>query len=420
MKKLKMIGAIGGALSLVLCWPMAVGQMGQKALTHTIQNLHSDRIAVSIEKYDRGYLTSEVMLHVNVMEPQWRQHLADTGLPTEFEIASQLHHGVFSVRAHSVMQSTVELPLDVDSNTYLTGKTDFVAKLGSWLWESPSNSTHRIQSEASMLSGEVTAKSGLTHYKIHVPKLLLALGELGNLDVEQLQGTGNDLHQGWWGNHHLSVEHVDVQQAQTRLTLQQAEYRSQWLSNDQRVTHRHHVQASQWTLNDQSAKNIDIDIALNDADREAALALLPYLTHPNVTHRQVPASLAAQVDALFEKGFSVSLTRTAMSLKEGAFDIHGEWQIPQQVQHASQNLLGAVIFQSQGNIHADIASSIISAYPELLKLNQFAPKAIQETNHGYTLDADFQQGQVIFAEQAPISLLLALSPFVIQPPSLPQ
>ena len=41
MKQLRKIGAIGGAISLALCWPLAVGQIGQNAITDGVAKLNN-------------------------------------------------------------------------------------------------------------------------------------------------------------------------------------------------------------------------------------------------------------------------------------------------------------------------------------------------------------------------------------------
>ena len=56
MQNLKKFGAIGGAISLALCWPLAVGQIGQSIIEDGIANMNDDMVKGEIVEYDRGYL----------------------------------------------------------------------------------------------------------------------------------------------------------------------------------------------------------------------------------------------------------------------------------------------------------------------------------------------------------------------------
>ena len=52
MQNLKKIGAIGGAISLALCWPLAVGQIGQSIIEDGITNMNDEQR----NKFTKEYL----------------------------------------------------------------------------------------------------------------------------------------------------------------------------------------------------------------------------------------------------------------------------------------------------------------------------------------------------------------------------
>ncbi|MDW3189852.1 DUF945 domain-containing protein, partial [Vibrio sp. Vb0932] len=56
MQNLKKLGAIGGAISLALCWPLAVGQIGQSIIEDGIANMNDKMIKGEVVEYQRGYL----------------------------------------------------------------------------------------------------------------------------------------------------------------------------------------------------------------------------------------------------------------------------------------------------------------------------------------------------------------------------
>ncbi|WP_267902834.1 DUF945 family protein [Vibrio metschnikovii] len=101
MQNIKRIGAIGGAVVLVLCWPLAVGQIGQKAITHGLENLTNEQISAELIHYDRGYLSSHVSARFTVLDERVRQQLISEGLPTQWIVDSDIQHQLFSLSAQS-------------------------------------------------------------------------------------------------------------------------------------------------------------------------------------------------------------------------------------------------------------------------------------------------------------------------------
>ncbi len=66
MKELKKIAAIGGAVVLVACWPLAVGQIAQNVLTDGANQLNNSDYSVEIISYDRGYLSAQAVTRYSV------------------------------------------------------------------------------------------------------------------------------------------------------------------------------------------------------------------------------------------------------------------------------------------------------------------------------------------------------------------
>ncbi|MGV2839934.1 DUF945 family protein, partial [Vibrio cyclitrophicus] len=80
MEQLRKIGAIGGAISLALCWPLAVGQIGQNAITDGVAKLNNSSIQAEIVEYDRGYLSSNVKTRLTVTDENLKEQLALDGI----------------------------------------------------------------------------------------------------------------------------------------------------------------------------------------------------------------------------------------------------------------------------------------------------------------------------------------------------
>ncbi len=101
MENYKKLGAIGGAISLALCWPLAVGQIGQSIIESGIAEINSDEIKAEIVSYDRGYLSSVVLTRYTVIDAEIKSQLENEGIPTSYDVQSDLTHGLTSLTADS-------------------------------------------------------------------------------------------------------------------------------------------------------------------------------------------------------------------------------------------------------------------------------------------------------------------------------
>ncbi|MEF1227440.1 DUF945 family protein, partial [Vibrio fortis] len=125
MEQLRKIGAIGGAISLALCWPLAVGQIGQNAITDGIATLNSSSIQAEIVDYDRGYFSSNVKTRITIIDESLKEQLAIDGLPTEYVVNSDVSHGLIGLDALSTLEDQPDLPLTLTTSTELNGNTSF-------------------------------------------------------------------------------------------------------------------------------------------------------------------------------------------------------------------------------------------------------------------------------------------------------
>ncbi|KOO10999.1 hypothetical protein AKJ18_31375, partial [Vibrio xuii] len=153
MHQLKKIGAIGGAVSLALCWPLAVGQIGHNVIRDGISHLNTQSVQAEIIQYDRGYLSSEVKTRYTVTDPDLAQQLALDGLPSEYVVSSHVQHGLITLKATSVLENMDDLPLTLSTVTQLNGNTDYTLKLDNW---HQANDGAMMSMTPSELKGHVT------------------------------------------------------------------------------------------------------------------------------------------------------------------------------------------------------------------------------------------------------------------------
>ena len=115
MQQLKKYGAIGGAISLALCWPLAVGQIGYNVINDGIAQLNSDAVEAEIVSYERGYLSSTVVTRYVVKDEFTAEMFAADNIPTEMIVTSEVKHGLFSLGADSATEMWPELTLHTDT-----------------------------------------------------------------------------------------------------------------------------------------------------------------------------------------------------------------------------------------------------------------------------------------------------------------
>lgn len=132
MKTIKRIGAVGGAISLALCWPLAVGQIGQNVITDGVNHIDNDKVKAEVVSYDRGYLTSTVQTRYSILDPAIKLQMEAEGIPTEVVMNSEVHHGLLSLTAVSTFPDYPDFPMVINSTTRLNGNTEYTAQTETW------------------------------------------------------------------------------------------------------------------------------------------------------------------------------------------------------------------------------------------------------------------------------------------------
>lgn len=100
MKSIKMIGAVGGAVALGLCWPLAVGQIGESAIKDGLNSFESPSTKAELVNYQRGYLSSQMQTRYKITDPTIVAQLEAEGIPTEILVDSTLTHGLMGFQRY--------------------------------------------------------------------------------------------------------------------------------------------------------------------------------------------------------------------------------------------------------------------------------------------------------------------------------
>ena len=190
MHQLKKYGAIGGAIALALCWPLAVGQIGKNVIEDGVAHLTNESLNAEVISYDRGYLSSEVTTRYTVQDPILAKELELDGFPTEFVVNSHVTHGLLSLQAESTLEDTERFPLKLTTVTQLNGNTDYSFELGNWHQSSEGEDAAMISVTASTLKGHLTVL-GEVSYDLNVPSVEIDFNSGEKMLISGIKGVGN-------------------------------------------------------------------------------------------------------------------------------------------------------------------------------------------------------------------------------------
>lgn len=420
--ELKKLGAIGGAIALALCWPLAVGQIGQSVIQDGITNLSSDSVKAEIIDYDRGYLSSTVTTRYTVLDPVLAEQLAIDGLPSEIVVNSDISHGLFSLSAESVLQDMPEFPLTLNTTTQLNGNTDFDLQLSAWNQVSEGVDGAIVSVTPSTLKGHVSVLGDIT-YDLDVPSVEIDFnsGEKVLMSGLSGQGTGKKMNSFWLGEQTLKVTEASVVNVdQTPLfSMHDGQYtfRSSFDEMAKTVSSQHQVDLNDLLTADGTVDSVSIDLAFGDLDSESFEKLVNlYQNNPMLTSADIETAIP-YVENLFSKGFYLAMNKMAVKLSEDS-EFESKWKItvPEGTSNVTQN--PAMILPAlTGDLNTFFSSGLVTEYPFIKQGidEAMVMELIQETEQGYQIQAELKEGNLVFENGQQIPLMALLLPALLQP-----
>ncbi|KOO16774.1 hypothetical protein AKJ18_01510 [Vibrio xuii] len=420
--ELKKLGAIGGAIALALCWPLAVGQIGQSVIQDGITNLSSDSVKAEIVDYDRGYLSSTVTTRYTVLDPVLAEQLAIDGLPSEIVVNSDISHGLFSLSAESVLQDMPEFPLTLNTTTQLNGNTDFDLQLSAWNQVSEGVDGAIVSVTPSTLKGHVSVLGDIT-YDLDVPSVEIDFnsGEKVLMSGLSGQGTGKKMNSFWLGEQTLKVTEASVVNIdQTPLfSLHDSQYtfRSSFDEMAKTVSSQHQVDLNDLLTADGTVDSVSIDLAFGDLDSESFEKLVNlYQNNPMLTSADIETAIP-YVENLFSKGFYLAMNKMAVKLsKDSEFESKWKITVPEGTSNVTQN--PAMILPAlTGDLNTFFSSGLVTEYPFIKQGidEAMVMELIQETEQGYQIQAELKEGNLVFENGQQIPLMALLLPALLQP-----
>ncbi|MDC5807092.1 DUF945 family protein [Vibrio europaeus] len=419
---LKKLGAIGGAISLALCWPLAVGQIGQTVIQDGVAHLSNDSLQAEIVEYDRGYLSSTVKTRYTIVDPVLAEQLAIDGLPSEVIVSSSVSHGLFSLSAESVMENAPDLPLTLNTVTQLNGNTDYVLSLANWNQVTEGPDGVIVSVTPSTLKGHVSVLGDVS-YDLDIPSVEIDFnsGEKMLLSGLTGQGQGKKMNSFWIGEQTFNLAEASVLNVDQSPLFSLSDSKYTFLSSfdemAKTVSSQHIVDMNKLVMEDGNVDSVSIDLSFGDLDSVAFEHLMNlYQNNPMPTNADIEEAIP-YVESLFSKGFYFAMNKMAVKLGEES-EFESKWKItvPQGTDNVTQN--PAMILPAlTGDLDTFFSSGLVTQYPFIKQGvdEAMAMELVQETDKGYQIQAELKEGNLVFGNGQQIPLMALLLPALMQP-----
>ena len=420
MENLKKMGAIGGAISLALCWPLAVGQIGQSIIEDGIANMNDEMVKGEVVEYDRGYLSSVVLTRYTVVDPEIKAQLERDGLPTAFDVTSDVTHGLTSLSADSRLVDADFLPLTMHSQTQLNGNTDFTLDLASWNYQNDAQGMH-LSSSPAQVKGNVTVLGDL-NYQVSIPSVQIDFENGEEIHLAELTGEGKGKQaKGYWlGEQAFSLQKLDIVDAQLAplFLIENASYSGNTSLNEagDKLSSKLVLDAKQMRLTDGTdVDNFKLDFAIGDVDSKSFDEIMSiYQSSPMLDEQEIQ-KLLPHIDALFSKGFSLSVNELSLAFGEGKF--RNEWQlsVPQGTDNITQDPM-KLMTATSGSLNTYFSDELVDLYPFIQESvdELMVMELIEKKDDGYELKAQISDGKLKFENGQEFPLIALLMPAMMQ------
>ncbi|QIA63678.1 DUF945 family protein [Vibrio astriarenae] len=418
MTQLKKLGAIGGVVGLVLCWPLAVGQIGERVIEDGIEEANNETLKAEIVEYDRGYLSSVAKTRYSVRDEVFKAQLEADGLPTEFTVDSHISHGIASISAISTVED-FPIPAELKTTTQLNGNTDYALNIASWHYQPEDNPDVSLTISPSSAEGSVTVLGELD-FTMMVPSISLEFDSGESFLVEGLkaQGEGKKAKYIWLGEQSIEVEQVQVSDGiSAAMALQNAKYtfNANEDMDTERLTSTHRVEIGEVDTTDGIVSNLDIDFTIGNLDQPSFAAIMEiYQNAVELTEQDVISSLP-HLETLVERGFVLSMNNMSLTLGDGDFTSKWKLEVPEGTAGLTTDPLGvsnAVV----GQLETNFTHALVDEYPFIEEGIDEAiiMEIVQESDSGYSINAQLVEGHLVFESGQKIPLMALILPMMMQ------
>lgn len=426
---MKKIGAVAGVIALAACWPFATGKIGQTLYFDVIGHYQNPYVTLKNVSYQRGYLNSTVITEA-IVKPEFQSLFETEGLPTHWEVDTQLHHGFFSYRSESTLADTMDTnafiqrlwggdktPIRLDTTTSLLGNTDFHLKIDPFVIQQAEGVWHIAPVTA---TGNVT-REGQTDATLMVPRANYQSQTNGIITLHAIDAhiDGHKANGLWIGDQTISLGDMSwldsATQAATTFTdlrfesinhLSDGANPNSLITNDNQL----HIRRIQ-NANGETFNNLNIKVSLADINYPA-LSTLSDLTH-QFTQPWTPQNNEQAQTALGElvkSGLRMSISECQVSTPQGI--VSGNMALAILKDATTKDVapsMMSIIKQLKGNLTLSVPVSLVDATPMLkARIQPLLKQGILEQEGGdYTLNVILKGDTLILSSgmQVPVGLM---------------
>lgn len=413
MQQLKKIGAIGGAVVLVACWPLAVGQIGQTLLRDGIADLQAQNSGYSAEivSYDRGYLSSVAVTRYVVTDPETKQQLQEDGIPAEVTLKHTIKHGVMNLTAETVPVSMPELPAVLHTTTQLNGNTEFDLQMETI------NRSYDDGSVVALTKPELKGKVsvlGEVSFTLALPLAELQFANGDTLTLTELTGSGDGKREFglWLGTHQLGLKNMTLEARGSGPVFQGEDISYRIHSEKDKLTGKinsnHVLEGRRLIFADGMVDKARLDMTWGDLDAQTMQVL-------SGLRGNDPAQLGTAIDDFLSKGLYFSVNDMQVLIGDGRFDSDLKLTLPEGVDNISQDI-SKVASELRGNVNTFISHEMLKQYPYVKQgLDELIIMELaKETDKGVEIHADLRQGNLQFPGGQKVPLFPMLLPMLLQ------
>lgn len=416
MKNIKQIGAVGGAVALVLCWPLAVGQIGHQVINHGLAEIDSNQISAEIITYDRGYLSSNVTTQFSVTDASLKQQLIDEGLPTQWLVESHIKHQLFSLAAESRLPEYPDLPITMQSQTRLNGNTDYSVQMDNWHFQSEGEQPFHLAVQPITLNGSIS-RSGELSYHLQLPSARIDFIDGQTLQLSEFvaQGYGHQEHNFWLGQQAIKLANLTLLDDEDGVVFSANQGNYVFVSSldetKQRFTGHHNLVIAELANEEGSIKQLTFDFSLADLDSQAFEQLSElyhgYTDSPfDTLNRALPV-----MERLFAQGFSLNLNQLSAVVGEGEFNAKWLLSVPMGTDNILQDPT-SILPALTGEVDNYISQQFAEDFPFIqMTMDELVMMEMAtQDESGYYIKANLKQGDVLFSNGTQVALLSLLMP----------
>ncbi|MGR5079421.1 DUF945 family protein [Photobacterium swingsii] len=432
---LKKIGAIGGAIAVVVCWPIAVGQVGERIYLDTVGKYENPYVKISNESYDRGYLGSEAVSRIEVKD-EFKPLFEEEGLPSVWHVSHKIKHGFLGMTSESQFELDEGLqkvaaqawgdgvaPITFQTETSLTRRTEFKVVVNPVAYKDEFGSS--VSSEPFILDGVVDAKgAGEFHY--HLSQFSVTTTANETMALSNFSGGGKGVMDGqfWLGSQNAqlgSVQFIDSNSDKavslTNMSVAMSNVLTQpskdatdenaRLTNENKVTIDKIV-----SIDGKDYNNFNFDLSFIGLDYPAITRLGDMSDDINeqMTPEQQKEALLA-LDLLVAKGLTLAMDDLSLTTPMGDIRSQIRFVVSPGLARASQNV-DKVAEKLTGNIALELPKDLVEMDPALLERATMMEQAeiVERLEDKYVLNMQVEGDKVILAngDQLPLGMLFML------------